>query len=130
MLTRVETPRAPTPIGPYSQAIQAPAGKLVFTAGMVGVDPATRSLVPGGIEAETEQALSNLEAVLTAAGATFRDVARTTIFLIDMNDFAAMNTIYARRLGDHRPARSTVAVSALPLGARVEIDMIAVPRSG
>ena len=104
-----------------------PAGaELVFTAGMVGNDPATGQLVPGGIEAETEQALTNLENVLGAAGLTFQAVARTTIFLLDLGDFAAMNAVYARRLGGHTPARSTVAVKALPLGARVEIDMLAV----
>ncbi len=123
-LTRVATDRAPTPIGPYSQGISA--GDWLFTAGMVGVDPVTRTLVPGGIEAETEQALSNLEAVLAASGLVFADVARATIFLIDMGDFAAMNDVYARRLGGHAPARSTVAVVSLPLAARVEIDMIAV----
>jgi 2-iminobutanoate/2-iminopropanoate deaminase len=129
MLTRVETAKAPTPIGPYSQGIAAAAGELVFTAGMVGNDPATGHLVAGGIEAETDQALSNLEQVLAAAGLGFRDVARTTIFLADLGDFQAMNAVYARRLDGHRPARSTVGVAALPLGARVEIDMIAVRRA-
>jgi len=128
MPTRVDTAKAPTPIGPYSQGMAAGAGELVFTAGMVGNDPATGRIVPGGIEAETEQALSNLQAVLAAAGLDFRDVARTTIFLADLGDFQAMNAVYGRRLGGHCPARSTVGVVALPLGARVEIDMIAVRR--
>jgi 2-iminobutanoate/2-iminopropanoate deaminase len=127
VLTRLETSLAPRPIGPYAQAIAVPAGaELVFTAGMVGNDPASGQLVPGGIEAETEQALTNLENVLGAAGLTFQAVARTTIFLADLGDFAAMNAVYARRLGGHTPARSTVAVKALPLGAQVEIDMLAV----
>jgi 2-iminobutanoate/2-iminopropanoate deaminase len=125
-LIRITAERGPTPIGPYSHAIQA--GKLLFTAGMVGVDAATGKMVAGGIEAETEQALNHLEAVLAAGGLAFSDVARTTVYLVDMGDFAAMNAVYARRLGGHKPARSTVAVSALPLGARVEIDMLAVAK--
>jgi 2-iminobutanoate/2-iminopropanoate deaminase len=127
MLKRLETAAAPRPIGPYAQAIHVPAAaELVFTAGMVGNDPDSGKLVEGGIEAETERALSNLEGVLKAAGLSFQHVARTTVFLLDLADFAAMNAIYARRLGGHTPARSTVAVKALPLGARVEIDMLAV----
>ena len=128
MLRRIETASAPRPIGPYAQALVAPAdqAELVFTAGMVGNDPETGQLTTGGIEPETEQALNNLEHVLAAAGVTFQDVAKTTIFLLDLGDFAAMNAIYARRLGGHTPARSTVGVKALPLGARVEIDMLAV----
>lgn len=125
----IETTGAPRPIGPYSQAVAAPAGGLVFTAGMVGNDPGTGKLVPGGIEAETERALDNLEAVLAAAGLTFADVAKTTVFLLDLAEFQAMNAVYARRLGANHPARSTVGASALPLGARVEIDMVAVGRS-
>jgi 2-iminobutanoate/2-iminopropanoate deaminase len=127
LLTRLETSAAPRPIGPYAQAIAVPAGAgLVFTAGMVGNDPTSGQLVPGGIEAETEQALTNLENVLRAAGLSLREVARATIFLLDLGDFAAMNAVYAKRLEGHTPARSTVAVKALPLGARVEIDMLAV----
>ena len=126
MIRRIETPAAPRPIGPYAQAMVAAAAELVFTAGMVGNDPQTGQLKPGGIEPETEQALNNLEQVLAAAGCTFQDVAKTTIFLLDLGDFAAMNAIYARRLGGHTPARSTVAVKALPIGARVEIDMLAI----
>jgi len=128
MLRRIETRAAPRPIGPYAQAMVVPAARaeLVFTAGMVGNDPETGQLVAGGIEPETEQALNNLERVLAACELTFQDVAKTTIFLLDLGDFAAMNAIYARRLGGHTPARSTVAVKALPLGARVEIDMLAI----
>lgn len=130
MIKRVETRDAPTPIGPYSQAVAVPAGELCFTSGQVGNDPVTGHLVAGGIEAETERALMNLEAVLAASGLRFSDVVRATIFLADLGDFAAMNAIYARRLGGHCPARSTVQVAALPLGARVEIDMLAVRPSG
>ena len=126
-IVQLETGGAPAAIGPYSQGAVIPAGAaLVFTAGQVGLDPATMRLVPGGVAAETEQALTNLAAVLAAGGADFAGVVRTTIFLADLADFQAVNAIYARRLGEHRQARSTVGVAALPLGARVEIDMIAV----
>lgn len=124
----IETAGAPPPIGPYSQAIAVEATGLVFTSGMVGNDPGTGKLVAGGIEAETERALDNLEAVLAAAGLTFADVAKTTVFLADLAEFPAMNAVYARRLAGHRPARATAGVTALPLGARVEIDMLAVRR--
>jgi 2-iminobutanoate/2-iminopropanoate deaminase len=130
MIKRIETKDAPTPIGPYSQAVVGPPGELCFTSGQVGNDPGTGRLVAGGIEAETERALSNLEAVLAAGGLRFSDVVRVTIFLVDLGDFAVMNAIYARRLGGHCPARSTVQVAALPLGARVEIDMLAVRPTG
>jgi 2-iminobutanoate/2-iminopropanoate deaminase len=125
MLRAIETAGAPRPIGPYSQAIAAPAAGLVFTAGMVGNDPASGQLVPGGIAAETERALDNLEAVLAAAGLSFADVVKTTVYLLDLADFPAMNAVYAHRMGENRPARATVGVSALPIGARVEIDMVA-----
>ncbi|HZN02707.1 MAG TPA: RidA family protein [Candidatus Polarisedimenticolia bacterium] len=120
----IRTDRAPQAIGPYSQAIRA--GDLVFLSGQVGLDPATGALVEGGLEAETTRALQNLEAVLRAAGAGLDRVVRTTVFLVDLGDFATMNAIYARAFGETRPARSTVQVSALPRGARVEIDAIAV----
>jgi 2-iminobutanoate/2-iminopropanoate deaminase len=119
----IRTEQAPQAIGPYSQAIRA--GDLLFLSGQVGLDPATGALVEGGLEAETTRALQNLEAVLRAAGAGLDRVVRTTVFLIDLGDFAAMNAIYARAFGENRPARSTVQVSALPRGARVEIDAIA-----
>jgi len=120
----IRTDRAPQAIGPYSQAIRA--GGLLFLSGQVGLDPATGALVEGGLEAETTRALQNLEAVLRAAGAGLDRVVRTTVFLVDLGDFATMNAIYARAFGETRPARSTVQVSALPRGARVEIDAIAV----
>ena len=113
---------APAPIGPYSQAIATDGS--VFCSGQVGLDPATGELVEGP-EAQAERALRNLEAVLDAAGVTFADVVKTTIFLIDIGDFAAVNAVYARFVADPPPARSTIAVAALPKGALVEIEAIA-----
>ena len=121
----IRTDNAPQAIGPYSQAIRA--GDLLFLSGQVGLDPKTGALVEGGLEAETTRALENLAAVLEAAGAGLHRVVKTTVFLIDLGDFQAMNAIYARAFGDTRPARSTVQVSALPRGARIEIDAIAIP---
>jgi 2-iminobutanoate/2-iminopropanoate deaminase len=120
----VATPSAPRAIGPYSQATRA--GSLLFTAGQVGFDPATGELVDGGITEQTERVLRNIRAILQAAGVDLSSVAKTTVYLVDMADFADMNTVYARAFGEHRPARSTVAVAALPRGARVEIDAVAV----
>ncbi len=125
-LTIVSTPGAPKAIGPYSQAIRH--GGLVYTAGQVALDPATMELVPGGVAEQAERALSNLAAVLAEAGSGFDRVIKTTVYLVDMADFGAMNEVYARHFGTHRPARSTVAVAGLPKGARVEIDVIAVTR--
>ncbi len=119
----ISTGGAPAAIGPYSQGIAIEG--LLFTAGQVGLDPATGALVEGGIEPETERALNNLTAILDAAGCTWADVVKTTIFLVDVDDFAAVNAIYLRRVVDPPPARSTVAVAALPKGARVEIEAIA-----
>jgi 2-iminobutanoate/2-iminopropanoate deaminase len=120
---RVSTSNAPTAIGPYSQAIAA--GDLVFCSGQVGLDPETGELVTGGVEAEAERALRNLTAVLDAAGCTFDDVVKTTVFLADIGDFAAVNAVYGRFMPDPPPARSTFAVGALPKGARIEIEAIA-----
>jgi 2-iminobutanoate/2-iminopropanoate deaminase len=120
----VSTPDAPKAIGPYSQAIVA--GTMVFTAGQVALDPATMELVPGGVAEQTDRVFRNLTAVLAAAGTDFAHVAKTTVYLVDMADFAAMNEVYARHFGSHRPARSTVAVAGLPKGARVEIDVVAI----
>ncbi len=121
----VATPNAPRAIGPYSQATRA--GGLLFTAGQVGFDPSTGELVDGGIAEQTERVLLNIRAILQASGLDMANVVKTTVFLVDMADFAAMNTAYAGAFGDHRPARSTVAVAALPRGARVEIEAIAAP---
>ena len=124
----VSTASAPTAVGPYSQAITT--DDLVFCSGQVGLDPATGTLVEGGLEPQAERAIANLAAVLDAAGCTFADVVKTTCFLIDINDFAAFNAIYGRFMPDPPPARSTFAVAALPKGASVEIEAIAVrPRA-
>ena len=114
---------APKAIGPYSQAIVD--GNLLFASGQVPLDPATGELVPGGFEAGVERVFDNLEAVLREAGASLQDVVKSTVYLLRMSDFAAMNGVYARRFGNHRPARSTVAVAELPKGASVEIDVVA-----
>lgn len=119
----VTTAGAPKAIGPYSQGVIA--NGLLFTAGQVALDPAKGELVAGGIVEQTARALENLRAILTSAGSGFAQVVKTTVFLVDMADFAPMNEVYARVFGNHRPARSTVAVAALPRGARVEIEVIA-----
>ena len=123
----VATDGAPKAIGPYSQGIKA--GGFVFTAGQVALDPRSGELVAGGISEQTGRALENLSAILTAAGTSLSRVVKTTVFLVDMADFAAMNEVYGRAFGTHRPARSTVAVAALPRGARVEIEAIATVKS-
>ena len=119
----ISTTGAPAAIGPYSQGIIADG--FLFSAGQAAIDPATGLLVEGGIEPETEQVMANLTAVLDAAGSSWNDVVKTTIFLVDMADFAIVNAIYGRAVGDPPPARSTVGVAALPKGARVEIEVIA-----
>jgi 2-iminobutanoate/2-iminopropanoate deaminase len=115
---------APKAQGPYSQAIVA--GDLVFCAGQIPLDPATGSLVQGDIAVQTGRVLDNLAAVLAAAGSDLAHVVKTTVFLADIDDFAAMNDAYALRFGSHRPARSTFQVAALPRGARIEIECVAV----
>ena len=122
---------APKAIGPYSQAqvVRLHGGqKLVYTAGQVGLDPATGELVAGGVKEQTARALENLTAVLRGAGLTFADVVKTTVFLVDMQDFTAMNEVYGTAFGAAPPARSTIAVAGLPKGARVEIECVAVGR--
>ena len=123
-IATVSTPGAPRAIGPYSQGVIA--GGFLYTAGQVGFDPATGELVDEGIAEQTARVLENLRAILQAAGLDLAHVVKTTVFLVDMADFTAMNEVYARTFGDHRPARSTVAVAALPRGARVEIEAVAV----
>ena len=118
----ISVDNAPKAIGPYAQGIVA--GGFLFTAGQVGLDPATMKLVEGDVAAQTRRVFDNLEAVISGAGATFSDVVRAGVFLIDMGDFAKMNEVFLARFGAHRPARSTVAVAALPAGARVEIDLV------
>ena len=119
----VASPDAPAAIGPYAPAIRA--GNLLFVSGQVPLDPATGTLVEGDIAAQTDRVMRNLSALLRAAGAGFEHVARTTVYLSDMNEYAAMNAVYGRYVADPPPARATVQVSALPRGAKVEIEAIA-----
>jgi len=124
----VRTAHAPAAIGPYSQAVVVPVGdqRMVFCSGQIALDPATGALVEGDVSAQTRQVLENLGAVLAAAGASFANVVKTTIFLADMADFATVNAIYGERFSSDPPARATVAAAALPRNARVEIEAIAV----
>lgn len=124
-ITFVDTAAAPKAIGPYSQAVECRPGRMLFVSGQLGMDPDTGSLVAGGVEAETRRSLQNLDAILTAGGMDRWNVVRTTIFLADLSDFGAVNTLYSEFFGEHRPARATVQVAALPRGGRVEIDAIA-----
>ena len=123
MKQAVSSPGAPKAIGPYSPAIRA--GQLLFVSGQVPIDPATGLMVDGDISAQTRRVFENIGALLTAGGRSFADVARTTVFLADMNDFAAMNEVYGRYFSEPYPARATVQVARLPKDARVEIDVIA-----
>jgi 2-iminobutanoate/2-iminopropanoate deaminase len=124
----VRTAEAPGAIGPYSQAVVVPMGsqKMVFCSGQIALDPATGSMVEGDVEAQTRQVLANLGAVLAAAGATFQDVVKTTIFLASMDDFGVVNAVYGEKFVHDPPARATVQAAKLPRGALVEIDAIAV----
>jgi 2-iminobutanoate/2-iminopropanoate deaminase len=122
----ISTEQAPKAIGPYSQAVVA--GHLVFTSGQIPLDPKTQQLVEGDIKAQTERVMQNLAAVLEAAGVGFSDVVKASIFVADLADFAAVNEIYGKRFPSNPPARSTVQVAALPKGARVEIDLVAIKR--
>jgi len=124
----VRTAHAPAAIGPYSQAVVVPVGdqRMVFCSGQIALDPATGALVEGDVSAQTRQVLENLGAVLAAAGASFANVVKTTIFLADMADFATVNAIYGERFSSDPPARATVAAAALPRNARVEIEAVAV----
>jgi 2-iminobutanoate/2-iminopropanoate deaminase len=120
----LHTDRAPKAIGPYSQAVRA--GNLLYTSGQIPLDPQTGELVTGSFEAMTRRVFDNLAAVLESGGATFRNVIKTTVFLKSMSDFAVLNGIYAEYFGDHKPARSTVAVAELPKGALLEIELVAI----
>jgi 2-iminobutanoate/2-iminopropanoate deaminase len=120
--TAITSPEIAPPVGPFSQAIQI--DDFVYLSGQVGQDPATGKLVEGGIVAETERVFKNLEAVLKAAGRSFGDVVRAGVFLTNIGDFAAMNGVYAMQFSQPFPARTTVAVAALPLGACVEVDLV------
>lgn len=123
MQSPIATPKAPGAIGPYSQAVRV--GGFVYTSGQLPIDPATGTFPEGGIEAQTRQSLSNIRAILEAAGLSMKNVVKTTVFLADMGDFAAMNTVYAEFFEAPFPARSAVAVKTLPKNALVEIEVIA-----
>lgn len=119
----VNADRAPAPVGPYSHAIVA--GEMVYCSGQLGIDPVTNEFVGPDAAAQTERALQNLAEVLSVAGSSMGEAVKVTVFLADMSDFSKMNEVYARHLGDAKPARSTVAVKELPKGAKVEIEMVA-----
>ena len=125
-LTVSYSDRAPRVYGPYSQAITV--GDLIYTSGQIPLDPVSMEVVAGGIEEQATQAIANLRAVLQTAGSDLDRVVKTTVFLVDLADFAGLNEVYAAAFGDHRPARSTVGVSSLPRGVRVEIEAVAVRR--
>jgi 2-iminobutanoate/2-iminopropanoate deaminase len=124
--TILVSPDAPAAIGPYSQAVRT--GSMVFLSGQIPLDPTSGQMVTGDIGAQTDRVMKNLAAVLKAGGLTFEDVVRTTIYLTDLNDFQAVNAVYGRYFPENPPARATVQVAALPRGADVEIDAIAVTR--
>jgi 2-iminobutanoate/2-iminopropanoate deaminase len=122
----ISTKRAPAAVGPYSQAVRI--GELVYTAGQIPLDPESGKMVEGDIQAQTERVLQNLQSVLEAAGSSLKYVVKTTVFLQDMGDFAAMNEVYGRYFDNKPPARSAVQVAALPLGAQVEIEAVALAK--
>lgn len=124
MLKKIKTDKAPAPIGPYSQAIVVD-GRVVYTAGQIGLDPNTNALAGDDIRTQTRQVLKNLEAILTAAGTSMKSVFKTTVFIKDMGEFAAMNEVYAEFFSESAPARSTVEVARLPKDVKVEIEAIA-----
>lgn len=119
----IETKNAPAAIGPYSQAITA--NGFLFCSGQLGIDPSKGALISENIEAQAEQALKNIKSILNAAGIDFSDIVKTTIFLTSLDDFKIVNEIYSKELGGHKPSRSTVQVSKLPMGAKIEIECIA-----
>ena len=120
----ITTSKAPAPVGPYSQAVEA--NGFLFCSGQIAIDPATNQVVHGSVGEQAELVLKNVQATLEGAGLGFKDVVKTTIFLVDMNDFGAVNEIYATRFKENPPARSTIAVAALPKGVKVEIEVLAV----
>jgi 2-iminobutanoate/2-iminopropanoate deaminase len=126
--TTVTTEHAPAAIGPYSQAVIVPVGgqTMIFCSGQIPLDPATQTMIEGDVSAQTRRVLDNVAAVLAGAGAGFEHVVKTTIFLIDMADFAAVNAVYAERFPSHPPARSTIAAARLPRDSKVEIEVIAI----
>lgn len=125
-LGMVEATEAPKAIGPYSHAVECRPSRMLFLSGQIPIDPATGAMVEGGVREQARRVLANLDAVLVAGGMARWNVARTTIFLTDLADFTAVNEVYGEFFGDHKPARATVQVAALPRSAMVEIDAIAV----
>ena len=126
MRETIKTSNAPAAIGPYSQGIKISAGKMVFTAGQIPLDPATGRLIEGDIASQTRRALDNVKAILAASGAGLQNVVKTTVFMADLGEFAAMNEVYGEYFSANPPARSTIEVKALPRGAKVEIEAIAI----
>ncbi len=126
MTTTIRTEDAPDAIGPYSQGVRARASEFLFLSGQIGLDPQTGELVPGGIEAQTERVLKNLEAVLRAGGGSLDQVVKTTIYLTDMDEFPRVNQVYGKFFGDSLPVRAAVGVCSLPKGALVEVEALAV----
>ena len=122
-MDKISTDKAPSAIGPYSQAVRA--GQFVFCSGQIGIDPATGKLIGADIESQARQVMQNVRSVLTAAGLDLNHVAKTTIFLVDLKDFSSVNEIYGAEFGEHKPARATVQVAGLPLGALIEIECVA-----
>jgi 2-iminobutanoate/2-iminopropanoate deaminase len=122
-MNTIQSENAPAAVGPYSHAVRT--GNLLFLSGQIPLDPATKAVVPGGIEEQTRQVLRNIKAVLNDQGLHMSNVVKTTIFMTNLADFAVVNGIYAEAFGDHKPARSTVQVAGLPLGVQVEIEVIA-----
>ena len=122
-LKTISSDQAPAAIGPYSQAVCA--GNMIFCSGQIALDPSTGEMVQGDVVMQTERVMANIAAVLSASGAGFDNVVKTTIFLVEMGDFAAVNEVYGRYFSNHKPARSTVAVKSLPRGALVEIETVA-----
>ena len=122
-MDKISTDKAPSAIGPYSQAVRA--GQFVFCSGQIGMDPATGKLIGADIESQTRQVMQNLRSVLTAARLDLNHVAKTTIFLVNLEDFSKVNEIYGAEFGEHKPARATVQVGRLPLGALIEIECVA-----
>lgn len=119
----VNSENAPAAVGPYAHAVRV--GNFLFCSGQIPLDPETKALVPGGIADQTRQVLKNISAVLDAEGLTLQNVVKSTVFMTDLSDFLVLNSVYAEAFGEHKPARSAVQVAALPLGARVEIEVIA-----
>jgi 2-iminobutanoate/2-iminopropanoate deaminase len=122
----IKTSKAPGAIGPYSQAVKISAGKMIFTAGQIAIEPATGQLLEDDIKIQTRRVLENVKAIIEASGASLNDVVKTTVFMSNLGEFQAMNEVYSEFFGTNPPARSTVEVSALPRGAKVEIETIAI----